>query len=978
MSSWRALIPVSEDSAATPLGLGVELRQRDAYDPGRWEPRAVAAATPRALARRQDELSIALRPLVPGARGGWIRGDVSWGSIRRFPERYRAAHARWFTELIGIASAPRIAGSFSPGPEWITLDTAASAHVWPHLSAAEVLGIPVVATHPQQEVSLAGAARVGVTLHPEPGGAVLLRATVQIDGADAAAEAVRPIGTSGLYAFALHRDPIPVVLAPADLPDPLPALLGSPGLMIPAAEKAEFLDELYPVLARRTAVTAADGLVLPPPGRPSLRVAVQFRPAHTIRYDMTWVSPGRPPVPFAGRDLAGPEAELAEHVRAAWAHASASPFASAATVRDLDAAEFSARVLPALEALPRVRVEITGERPAYRELTGDPAITITAVESPDPDWFDLGILVVVEGRTIPFGSLFTALARGRARMMLSDGAFFSLAHPALDRLRELVEEAASLAEWETGPRIARTQVSLWTEFEDLADQAEPALAWQATVAGLRDTDAIEPPPPPAALRARLRPYQQAGFSWLAFLWRHGLGGILADDMGLGKTLQTLALVAHARGAGERRPFLVVAPTSVLATWAEEAARFLPDLVVRTVDATGARSRTSLAQAAAEADLVVTSYAVLRLDAAAFTAHEWAGVLLDEAQFAKNPRTKLHQAVAGLRRGMTVAITGTPLENSLTDLWALLSLTAPGLFPSARRFREEYVRPIEHASAAANTPIATDAAARHRARRVERLRRRIRPFVLRRTKELVAPELPPRQEQDVHIELAPAHRARYDAVLQRERRKVLGLLDDLDRNRMVVFRSLTLLRLLSLAPALVSPDDAHLGSAKLDALLDRLTEVAAEGHRALVFSQFTSFLAMAAERLDAAGIAYASLDGSTADRAGVVDGFRRGDAAAFLISLKAGGFGLTLTEADYVFILDPWWNPAAEAQAVDRTHRIGQTRSVFVYRLLSAGTIEEKVAALQQRKSELFRSVLDDGDPFSGALDADDIRGLLEA
>jgi SNF2 family DNA or RNA helicase len=477
---------------------------------------------------------------------------------------------------------------------------------------------------------------------------------------------------------------------------------------------------------------------------------------------------------------------------------------------------------------------------------------------------------------------------------------------------------------------------------------------------------------PTGLNAQLRPYQKKGFDWLAFLWEHGLGGILADDMGLGKTLQLLSLMVHVSETGERKPFLVVAPTSVLGTWRNEAARFAPDLRVRIIEGTASRRDDSLADAVEHADVIVTSYTLLRLDDEEYAHLEWAGVILDEAQFAKNPATKAHKAIAALRSRVKIAVTGTPLENSLTDLWALFSLTAPGLFPSARRFREEYVQPIEKGKVPEN-----EEGGEYRRRRLERLRRRIRPLMLRRTKELVAADLPEKQVQEVFVDLSPAHRARYDTVLQRERQKLLGLLADLDRNRFIVFRSLTMLRMLALAPGLIDPADAGIPSSKLDVLIEQVQELRAEGHRALVFSQFTSFLDLAAQRLDAAGIQHVHLDGSTRHRTEVIDSFKDGEQPVFLISLKAGGFGLTLTEADYVFLLDPWWNPAAEAQAIDRTHRIGQTRRVFVYRLIASGTIEEKVLALQQRKARLFTAVMDDDELFSKALTADDIRGLLE-
>jgi SNF2 family DNA or RNA helicase len=288
--------------------------------------------------------------------------------------------------------------------------------------------------------------------------------------------------------------------------------------------------------------------------------------------------------------------------------------------------------------------------------------------------------------------------------------------------------------------------------------------------------------------------------------------------------------------------------------------------------------------------------------------------------------------------------------------------APGLFASSRKFTEDYVRPVTRGESP---------------ERLAKLRRRIRPLILRRTKDVVARDLPPKQEQELQIALNPAHQKLYDTFLQRERQKLYGLIEELDKNRFIIFRSLTLLRLLSLDASLVDKKYAGVRSSKLDALFERLDDVISEGHKALVFSQFTSFLKLVAARLDALGVPYCYLDGSTLRRSEVIDRFKSGVAPVFLISLKAGGFGLNLTEADYVFLLDPWWNPQTEAQAIDRTHRIGQTRNVMVYRLVATGTIEEKVMALKAQKAQLFTAVLDDDAMFSTALTADDIRGLLE-
>jgi SNF2 family DNA or RNA helicase len=401
---------------------------------------------------------------------------------------------------------------------------------------------------------------------------------------------------------------------------------------------------------------------------------------------------------------------------------------------------------------------------------------------------------------------------------------------------------------------------------------------------------------------------------------------------------------------------------VVANWVLEAAKFTPGLHVVPISATTRRRGAGLGELIEGADAVVTSYTLLRSDFAAYAELAWSGLLLDEAQHAKNRQSKVYQCARRLTAPTKIAITGTPLENNLMELWSLLSIAGPGLFPSPERFREYYSKPVERMGDR---------------ERLTQLQQRIRPLVLRRLKEQVAAELPAKQEQVLEVDLHPQHRKVYQTRLQRERHKVLGLITDLNSNRIAIFRSLTLLRQLSLHAGLVDDDYAELASAKIDTLLEHLDEVLAGGHRALVFSQFTGFLGKVRERLEADGIPYCYLDGSTRDRAGVVARFKDGATPVFLISLKAGGFGLNLTEADYCFLLDPWWNPATEAQAVDRAHRIGQTRNVMVYRLVARDTIEEKVMALKARKAQLFSDVLGDASTFGGTLSDEDIRALLD-
>ncbi|WP_295653523.1 DEAD/DEAH box helicase [uncultured Dietzia sp.] len=640
-----------------------------------------------------------------------------------------------------------------------------------------------------------------------------------------------------------------------------------------------------------------------------------------------------------------------------------------------DAGSLLAEGVAALEALDGVSVSVAEEVPEIRRATEGLRVSVATEEDGSGiDWLGLSVSVSVEGRPVPFATVFQAVVTGQEEFVTADGVLVSVDLERFGELRVLLEEAiaasADRAGREpdgTGLRIGLGQAGLLADLAELADDLAPPTGRAKALLELA-SDTPEPVPAPAMLEAELRQYQQHGLNWLAMLWRHRIGGILADDMGLGKTIQSLALIAHAHetaaasGDAAPRPFLVVAPSSVVPNWEAEARKFVPSLRVARRSATETKSATTVADDAAAADIVVTSATVLRLDAESYAGVPWAGVFLDEAQQAKNPSSKLFAALAGLRADFLLAVTGTPMENNLTELWAVAALSCRGVLPDAKEFRALYRTPIEKNG---------DAEA------LQRLRRRLRPFLLRRRKELVAGELPPRTDAVMEVDLSAAHRRIYDRELARQRASLLALLDDFDANRISILAGLTVLRRLCLDASLIDPDHAHIASAKTDELVASLREVVAEGHRALVFSQFTTYLDTVVDRLRAEGITVAHLDGKTTDRAGAVGQFTEGGAQVFCLSLKAGGVGLNLVGADYVFLLDPWWNPATEAQAVDRAHRIGQTRPVLVYRMVARDTIEERVVELQQRKAELFASVLDSGEHFSAALTADDLRGLLE-
>jgi superfamily II DNA or RNA helicase len=454
---------------------------------------------------------------------------------------------------------------------------------------------------------------------------------------------------------------------------------------------------------------------------------------------------------------------------------------------------------------------------------------------------------------------------------------------------------------------------------------------------------LEPAPIPDGLEATLRPYQRHAADWLHFLRRAGLGGVLADDMGLGKTLETLC--ALEKGS------LVVCPTSVLPTWKAELARFRPGLSVNLYHGPG--------RALDGSDVTLTSYALLRLDADALAGRSWQVVVLDEAQAIKNPDSQVTRAAYRLQGGLKLAVTGTPLENRLEELWSLMHFTNPGLLGGRADFATRYADGIEAGSA-------EHAAA---------LRRRVGPFVLRRLKRDVAPELPARTEAIRYVTLEESERAVYDAIHAATRADVVRLLQG-GGSVLKALEALLRLRQAACHVGLV-PGQTATSSSKVRSLVEALENAAADGHRALVFSQWTSLLDLIEPELTRAGLSFTRLDGSTHDRGEVTRRFQAPDGpTVLLMSLKAGGTGLTLTAADHVFLVDPWWNPAVEAQAADRAHRIGQERPVFVYRLVAQGTVEERILALQETKRALFEAALEGG-AGAGALTRDDLLALLE-
>ena len=626
---------------------------------------------------------------------------------------------------------------------------------------------------------------------------------------------------------------------------------------------------------------------------------------------------------------------------------------------------FFARLFPRLQKDWDCELEGTLEPAVERIDRIEPEFQIL---SSGENWFDLKIdFKSGSGRRFSPADIQRLLLSGSGHTKLPNGRNAVLDTGSVEELNQVLLDCEP-DQTDGGYRINERQAGYLAGtlsrmgFENVSAPQD----WrQRAFSASGDTDLT--PPPLGDLEDVLRPYQKHGVGWLNFLRSNRFGGILADEMGLGKTLQTLALLRAAATESrkeDRRPSLIVCPTSLVANWISEAARFTPEL--KSLKLHGTNRHTDFTRIP-ESDLVVTSYALARRDLKQYRRHEFDTVVLDEAQHIKNRQTQNAKAVKAVRARNRIVLTGTPMENSVLDLWSIFDFLMPGYLGSARDFRDRY-----------EVPITRDKDAKTQ----DRLARRLRPFVLRRLKSEVAKDLPEKIEQVSYCALTPQQASVYEQVLTSSR-QAIHQADEKQgaaKGRMVALQALLRLRQICCDLRLLNlpetnEDDA---SAKLDLFGELLEEAIDGGHRILVFSQFVSMLKLLRERLDAEDIPFCQLDGSTRNRQAVVDKFQQ-DASipVFLISLKAGGTGLNLTGADTVVHFDPWWNPAVEDQATDRAHRIGQRNVVTSYKLIVRDTVEEKILSLQQRKRDIAKGMLGDESAFTESLSWEEIKGLFD-
>lgn len=740
------------------------------------------------------------------------------------------------------------------------------------------------------------------------------------------------------------------------------AILSSP-VNIPPDGAGAFLQRELPVLAQFFDVS---GDAVPAnreeDERPGVRFAARFEGSLnflTARLDaiygerrITLDATGAALARFA-RDR-GAEAAAVERLRAAGFAGpdGAGEFVLRGEQRTL---AFFATVLPRLQREWEVEI---GER--FEHVTRDVERIAPRLEvrGSGEEWFELSYgLTGGSGEQFSGGEIQRLLQAGQSHIK-RDGKTSVFDPALLEEFEHLLRDSDPRQERPGVYRIARRHAGALDNFAaEYAVQIGGEPRWREWATATRQLESLRPVPL-GAMDAVLRDYQRQGVYWLHFLAENGFGGILADEMGLGKTLQALAFIATLKGRG---PSLVVCPSSLVFNWAAEAAKWTPELRVLILDGPERANRFG---EIGISDIVLTSYALLRRDAETYGAAEFSAVFLDEAQHIKNPDSQNAQAATSLRANRRFVLTGTPVENSVRDIWSLMNFLMPGYLGTRADFRERYERAI------AGAPGAPEQA---------RLTRRLRPFMLRRTKRQVAGELPEKVEQVSYCELTDAQKEVYGSLVRSTRQLVADLAGDSAKARMTMLTALLRLRQTSCDLRLLgleTKSGAAESSAKLALLDELLGEAIDGGHRVLVFSQFATMLGFLREHLQAQGIDHCHLDGKTRDRAGEVARFQGGGVPVFLISLKAGGVGLNLTAADTVIHFDPWWNPAVEAQATDRAHRIGQRKVVTSYKLIARGTVEEKILALQERKRATIAATIEDGEPLMEGLTMSDIEELL--
>jgi len=739
-----------------------------------------------------------------------------------------------------------------------------------------------------------------------------------------------------------------------------------PAVAIPEGAAPRTWEMLARALRGRVRLPRPETVGLPRQEEASFRLRVEGSPlAVRVRLEANYpartlpLGPGGPVVApdDTSRDLDA-ERDYLAHVEALELPFDAEHHAFLAV--DEAAVRFWSVGLPTLRAAAGVGLEVLFA-PGLDRVVVRPPVSVAARVQLVAGLLDADLSFTAGDHPADVEALRAALRNKRRWFALDDGTLAEIGHEAAQLLAESEEMPGAKAEGSSLRAKLKVhqlgRLAAWGEMGVTATVDAAVARLRERVRTLRFEGEAEVP---AGLTATLRPYQVEGLAWLQFLHRLGVGGVLADDMGLGKTITALGMLLWRRDQDGPGPNLVVAPTSVATNWVREAARFAPSMTSLLLHG-GQRVRDP--EVIGGYDLVVTTYALLRRDIELLKAVRFRTVIFDEAQQLKNAGAQTAQAARELESSSALALTGTPVENRLAELWSLVDLVNPGMLGTLRAFQSRYERPV---SADPRGPEA------------QRLRAMVRPFVLRRTKREVLQDLPPKEEITREVLLSDKQRRQYDALARIVREEVQQkvAVEGLGRSGLVVLTALLRLRQMACDPRLVDPKSPADTSGKREAFLELVESLVAEGRRALVFSQFVELLTLWRADLDKRGVRYEYLDGSTVHRDAAVTRFQEGDAPLFLISLKAGGTGLNLTAADTVIHLDPWWNPAVEDQATDRAHRIGQLRAVTVYRLVAQGTVEEKIQSLKARKRELAEAVIAESVGPLQALTEADLDALL--